>query len=94
MWSFSLSASISDVLHVYSSSPLLLTRFSSTHRFPADDTANEHGERKCKGKYHQNSPAKVRGHSFKRKKNAKWPRLALIFWKIDNNCVLGGIKED
>nr|KYP32775.1 hypothetical protein KK1_046443 [Cajanus cajan]KYP74796.1 hypothetical protein KK1_007488 [Cajanus cajan] len=42
MWSLSLSASISDVLHVYASSPLLLTRFSSTHRLPPDDTANEH----------------------------------------------------
>ncbi|RDX63989.1 hypothetical protein CR513_57511, partial [Mucuna pruriens] len=40
--SFSFSASISEVLHVYASSPLLFTRFSSTHRFPSDDTANAH----------------------------------------------------
>ena len=42
MWSLTLSASISDVLHVYASSPDLLTCFSSTQRFPADDTANAH----------------------------------------------------
>ena len=40
IWSFNLSASISDVLHVYFSSPFLLTCFSRTQRFPADDTAN------------------------------------------------------
>ena len=34
-----LSASISDVRQVYSSSPLLLTCFSSTQRLPVDDTA-------------------------------------------------------
>lgn len=40
--SLSLSASISDVRHVYPSSPLLRRCFSSTQRFPLLDIAKAH----------------------------------------------------
>ena len=44
-----------------------------------------HGERKCKGNYHQSPQAKVRGHSLKQKKMLGVTKTSLGFWKIDDN---------